>query len=221
MIIVKVDPERPEAESVRKIAGLLKRGDVAAIPTETFYALSADPFSREAVEKIFAMKGRKPGKPILLLIPGKECVFDLVSEIPEVFPVLADRFWPGPLTLIMRSSGKVPEWISGGTGKIGLRVSPNRVAAEILRECRFPLTGTSANIAGEPPSTSAIDAVHYFSAGIDLVVDAGKVSGGVPSTLLDISSVPPLLVREGRISREELQGVLQKRILDGEGSEFY
>lgn len=214
---IKIDTDEINEKGLMQAARCLSEGKIAAIPTETFYALAADPFHREAVERVQALKkgGGKEGrerKPFLLLIADQSWVPDLASERPEIFFALADRFWPGPLTLLMRSAEKIPDWIDRGTGKVGLRVTSNRISLEILKRCRFPLTGTSANPSGERPAETADEVLSYFRHRLDLLVDGGKTGGGQPSTLLDITSEPPVLLREGMIRRQEIEKLLKREL---------
>ncbi len=213
MLEIVIDPEHLERQLLERIADVLTRRQIAALPTETFYALSADPFNRESVERIYALKGREAKKPIIMLIENAQSVPELAIDIPEVFPMLAEHFWPGPLTLLMRSSNRIPVWIDRETGKIGLRVPSSKVMLEILTIMQRPLTGTSANPSGDPPAQTAQQVRQYFDERIDCIVDAGTLGGGQASTLLDITPDVPVLRREGRIRKEEIERVLHTKIM--------
>ncbi|MEW5805892.1 MAG: L-threonylcarbamoyladenylate synthase [Acidobacteriota bacterium] len=212
MLWLNINSENPDQDDLKKIADLLSRGGVACIPTETFYALAAYPFLQEAVDRIFSMKGREHEKPLILLLHDRNQVFELVSEIPASFHPLATSFWPGALTMLLKSSEGIPRWIDAGTGKVGLRVTSNRIAVELIKKCGFPLTGTSANKSGKRPALTSAQVLNYFGKEIDCIVNGGNLSGGRPSTLIDITVEPPVLLREGRISREEIESVLNRRI---------
>ncbi len=216
MLEIVIDPDRPDRQLLGKIADVLKSRQIAALPTDTFYALATDPFDRESVEKIFFLKGREVNKPVILLIQNVQVVFELTIDVPKVFRTLAEHFWPGPLTLLMRSSERIPVWIGRETGKIGLRVPSSKVILEILGLIKHPLTGTSANASGYPPAQSAQQVKRYFAEKIDLIVDAGILSGGKSSTLLDITSDVPVLLREGQVKKEEIEGVLHATIMHKE-----
>lgn len=213
MIVFKLGFQERDLKNLKEMVKHLSEGKIAAIPTETFYALSANPFNEEAVQNIFTLKGRSVAKPILLLISSHQDIYKLASDVPDTFELLARAFWPGPLTLIMKSSSNVPHWIDRRTGKIGVRIPGNPLTCHILKHCPFPLTGTSANRSGDPPLRADEEVIQHFKDALDCVVLGGKLPGGPPSTLLDISEQTPLLLREGRIKREELEAILKQNLL--------
>ncbi len=212
MILFRLKSQQKQYHDLKEIVEHLSLGKIAAIPTETFYALSANPFHEEAVKKIFSIKRRFIRKPILLLISSQKEVYNLTSEIPDHFEHLASKFWPGSLTLVMKSSSNVPPWIDGSTGKVGLRVPGKAITRTILEQCPFPLTGTSANRSGEVPLQSDKEVIHHFKNDLDLMIMAGRLPGGLPSTLLDITARNPVLLREGSIKRAEIEKALKRKI---------
>ena len=160
--IVQVNPEYPEAVLIARAAELIRRGQVIAIPTDTLYGLAANPFDSGAVERIFEIKGRPQNMPLLLLVDSVEMARGLASDLPPQFERLAKRFWPGPLTIIVEASSRVPARVTGGTGRIGLRLPAAAIPQALVKQAGFPVTGTSANRTGEAECASAL---HFRRAG--------------------------------------------------------
>ena len=174
-----------------------------AFRTDTFYGLGADPFNAIAVERINTLKGRD-GKPILLLIDGLDQVDRLLVERSSQFDELAARFWPGPLTIIGHATGDLPETITAGTGTVGVRLPADETVRQLVRVCGGALTATSANPAGRKPARSAAEVRSYFPAGLDLIVDGGEVTATEPSTVVDATTSPIRVVREGAIAAADI-----------------
>jgi L-threonylcarbamoyladenylate synthase len=195
-------------EARREAARTIQRGGVIAFRTDTFYGLGADPFNASAVRKIRELKGREEAKPILLLISDLREVDRFITHQSEVFKSVANRFWPGPITLIGRPRSELTIELTAGRQTIGLRLPNDDDLRSLVRECGGALTATSANTSGLDPSKTAIEVVAYFPNGIDLVLDGGTVTATEPSTVLDLSEVTPQLVREGAIRRELLADLL-------------
>lgn len=189
------EAEALEEESRR----LVNAGGILALPTETFYALAADPFQPTALKRLFALKGRSEDKPVLLLVADREMVQRVAREVPEVALMLMARFWPGPLTLILPALSALPDLVTGGTGTVGVRQPRQRVTCRELAALGMPLTGTSANRAGREPLTLAEEVARTFGAEVDLILDAGPCPGGLPSTIVDVTASPPRLVRAGAV----------------------
>ncbi len=177
---------------------------VIAFRTDTFYGLGADPFNVVAVARIRALKGREDDKPILLLISDLDHLARLIVERTEEFNRIAERFWPGPLTIIGRAVDDLPDEITAGTGTVGVRLPNDENVRELVRNCGGVLTATSANPAGREPARSADEVRAYFPEGIDLIVDGGEVTATEPSTVLDATVSPPRVVREGAIRANEI-----------------
>jgi len=180
---------------LEKAAEIILRGGLVVYPTETFYALGANALNKKAVEEIFRVKKRPLSKPIPIIIADKSWLKDLVIEVPEVAIHLIKKYWPGPLTIVFRASNKLPSNLTGGTGKIGIRVCSHPLAQRLVSLVKVPITATSANISGEPPPNS-IESVSLN--GID-IIDGGPVLGRVPSTIIDVTSTPPVILRQGAI----------------------
>lgn len=204
------EPFFQEAREILEADGLL------AVPTETFYALACHPFRTEALRRLFAVKERPPDKPILLLVADLGRVAEVADAIPPVAVRLIECFWPGPLTLILPARPELPPLITGGTGTVGVRQPRQRATLALLRALDLPLTGTSANRAGEPPACTAQEVAQALGSKLDGILDDGPCPGGLPSTVVDLTTRPPRLVRPGAISLEELRELLPDLAAAGE-----
>ena len=184
-----------------KPAEVISAGGVIAFRTDTFYGLGADPYNRRAVARIRELKGREDDKPILLLISSQIQVEYLIRDPPDAFERAAENFWPGPLTIIGAASPQLPEEITAGTGTVGIRFPDDDRVTKLVSECGGVLTATSANPSGREPARTAQQVAEYFPSGVDLIVDDGEVLVSEPSTVLDVLTSPPRVVREGAIRR--------------------
>lgn len=204
-LIRKVDPEYPDARQIREAALLIRQGGVVAYPTESYYGLGVDPWSEDSVRHLFRVKKRQQDQPILLLV---DTVFSLDRVVHHVSPSasrLMESFWPGGLTLVFRASDRVLPALTAGTGKIGIRLSSNPVAAALVRGVGGFLTGTSANLSGKPPCRAAQEVFQQLGESVDMILDGGLTGGESASTVVDVSEDQPRILREGMISREQLQ----------------
>lgn len=202
--IIKVNLRVIEPDKIKAIAQFLKKGGIIAYPTDTFYGLGADCFSTEAVKKIYYLKKRKSIKPISIVISEVEEVEKIATKIPSSFWPLSRKFWPGPLTLVLKASSKLPDELLGLSRTIGVRLPALPWLRELVKEANFPITATSANISGEKEITLVEKITEVFFGKIDLVVDAGKVKETKPSTVLDLTLEKPKILREGTLSVLEL-----------------
>lgn len=207
---LKIDPLRPEEKVLAQAVAILKEGGVIAYPTETFYGLGADAKQPSAVEKVFALKGRSYKNPLPVIIHGHEVLLELAEEITPAAKKAMQRFWPGPLTIIFRASGAVPPLITAGTGRIGVRISSHAVAQALARGLGGPLTATSANLAGGPECTRAEEVMAVFGSSVAAIVDSGPAPGGKGSTIVDATTVPPKILRQGAIEQGLLFGLFGK-----------
>lgn len=209
---VRIDPQKPQTESINRAAGIIRAGGLVAYPTETYYALGADALNEGAVKKVYDVKGRSFVKALTVIIDRRESLFSLVQEVPQEAEKLMERFWPGPLTIIFTARENVPDLLTSGTGKVGVRV-PSLVAARALANATgSPLTATSANPSGEGAFTVAKEVSETLGEKIDLILDGGETPGGDASSILDVTFSPPLLIRAGAIPREMLEGCLRLKI---------
>ncbi len=197
--ILTIDPLTPDASLIDLGVKILRDGGVIAYPTETLYGLAADAGNDRAIERIFAIKGRNFDKPIPLIIGNEEALDPLVSEIPERALPLMKTFWPGPLTLIFNASDRVSTRLTAGTGKIGIRLSSNKIARHLAAHLNGAITATSANISGEGGISSPKEVINILENRIDALIDGGDTPGGPGSTVVDVTTDPPIVLREGII----------------------
>jgi L-threonylcarbamoyladenylate synthase len=195
----------PDSLDTRARAGrIVAAGGLAAFRTDTFYGIGADPFNPEALAALNALKGRD-GKPILVLVGDSEAAWRLVSHGTRAFDALASRHWPGALTLVAAARAEVPELLTAGTGTVGVRLPDDAEARAIVRACGGVLTATSANPAGDAPARTAAEVARYFPRGLGLIIDGGAARSELPSTVLDVSGSRPRLIREGVVTRTQLE----------------
>jgi L-threonylcarbamoyladenylate synthase len=189
--------------TIRRAAEVLRAGGLVAYPTDTVYGLAAAPSNDEAVERLFAAKRRRPDQSTPLLIASPHDLAAVAIDVPEMAQRLMRDFWPGGLTIVLK---KAPSFHSralvGET--VGVRVPDHDVPRRLVQLLGTPITGTSANVAGGPEPLTADDVREQLGDGVDLIVDGGRCPGGTPSTVVDCTTEPPRIVREGAIGREEL-----------------
>ena len=188
-------------------AELLRSGALVAVPTETVYGLGADGLNAEAVRHIFEAKGRPQDNPLILHIPEASWLERYCADVPELARKLAERFWPGPLTMILRRRPIVPDVTTGGLDTVGVRCPAHPVTREIIRRADVPVAAPSANLSGRPSCTTAADVREDMDGRIDAIVDGGPCRVGVESTILDLTVFPPRLLRPGGLPLEELEAV--------------
>jgi L-threonylcarbamoyladenylate synthase len=201
--MIQEDNEEARIEAARIIAS----GGVIAFRTDTFYGLGADPLNAEAVGRIRELKGREETKPILILI-SDDRELDRFINNSRFLRMVAVGHWPGPLTLVGGARPELPVELTAGTRTIGVRLPDDESVRGLVRGCGGALTATSANVSGQPPARTAKEVESYFPEGIDFIIDGGEVTATEPSTVLDVSGFKPRLVREGAISREDLEEFL-------------
>jgi L-threonylcarbamoyladenylate synthase len=182
---------------------------LVAFPTESFYGLAANIADEKALQRLFAAKKRRGGIPILILIPSLETLSQYVTYIPETGRQLIKEFWPGGLTLIFEAGANISPLLTGRTGKIGIRYSSHPVATALSRAVGMPITGTSANVSGQPACLNAKAVSHSLGNAVDLILDGGETEGAMGSTVLDITIKPPRVLRQGMVSREKLSKYLE------------
>ena len=182
----------------------IRSGKVICFPTGSLYGLGADAWNPGAVKRVFEIKKRPADRPILVLIDSLERLDQLVSRVPPIAQELIDRFWPGKLTLVFQARPTVPELLTAGTGKIGVRLPGHPVARALLSALRGPLTGTSANISGEPGCHRSKDIPNSIHCAVSMLLDSGALSGGAGSTIVDISRNRPIVLREGAVLSAEI-----------------
>ncbi|MBP8985488.1 MAG: threonylcarbamoyl-AMP synthase [Syntrophobacterales bacterium] len=209
-ILIRTDPTTPDKKALLEAVAVLKGGGVVAYPTETFYGLGADASDEKAVERVYALKGREFNKPLPLIIGDREIVSRLVEEIPETARKLMDAFWPGGLTIVFKASPFIVPRLTGGTGKIGIRLSSNPIASKLSALLSRPLTATSANLSGEKECVSAREVSEFLGDLVDAVIDGGSTPGGKGSTIVDVTTDPPTVLRAGVIPPSLIRYRLEK-----------
>ncbi len=197
-------------EAIERAAAHVRRGDVVAIPSEALYLLVADPLNLNAVGRVFTAKGREIQRSLPLLISGTFMAEELAKELSTRFHLLARHFWPGPLTVIVPASAKVPLKVTGNTGRLAMRQSRSRVAQALLDWLDQPLIATSANISGQPTCRSGIDVFGMMDGRVDLVLDGGVLSG-LGATTVDITEPYWKVIKQGAVSEKEIADCLKGR----------
>ena len=204
-MIIRLDSFIGHEQALKKAKEVLLQGGLVACPTESFYGLAVDAGNEEAIRRLFVLKKRAAEHPILLLVPSVELISEYVIRIPPVAHHLINEFWPGGLTLVFEASERISPLLTAGTGKIGLRLSNHPLATTLARAIEAPVTGTSANISGTPPSCSAKEVFASFGEDIDLIIDGGETAGGTGSTILDVTVDPPQILRNGIVEAQQLE----------------
>jgi len=206
--LVEIDAEQPDPDVIERAAAVVRRGGVVAIPTEGLYTLVADPLNLQSVGRVFAAKGREIQRSLPMLISGQYMAEELAKELSGRFYLLARHFWPGPLTIIVPASAKVPLKETGNTGRLAIRQSRSRVAQALLDWLDQPLIATSANLSGQPTCRSGIEVFGTMDGRVDLVLEGG-ICPGTGSTTVDITEPYWRIIREGAIGRKEIAECLK------------
>lgn len=202
--IVRIHPEKPEQSLINRAGETMENGGTVVFPAQYLYGIAGDAFQKETVEQVFQIKKRPYQKPLLLLVKNRNQLGPLVTDIPKAAEKLMSRFWPGNVTLVFSASNRVPDRITAGTGKIGIRMPLHPVARALVERLDTPITGTSANISGTP-GCARVDRIDpAFLEKTDLVLDAGELKSGKGSTLVDITSTPIRVIRPGEIPTQEI-----------------
>jgi L-threonylcarbamoyladenylate synthase len=206
--ILKTDTQDSFQSAIQEAVQVIHGGGVVAVPTESFYGLAVHALNEKAIERLFAVKQRREDNPVLILIPSEESLSRYVTEVLEKARKLTGRFWPGGLTLVFFADPILPRSLTAGTGKIGVRLSSHPVPTELARAVGAPITGTSANRSGHPSCSTVLQVMEAVGKDIDLILDGGRTPGGKGSTVLDVTVDPPVVVRQGIVSRDELSPFL-------------
>lgn len=205
---------KEETDKLKHAAEVIKKGGLVAFPTETVYGLGANALDAGAVKKIFEAKGRPSDNPLIVHIADISSLGKLIAEMPGFAHKLIDEFWPGPLTLIFKKSGIIPYEITAGLDTVAIRMPAHPVALALIKEAEVPIAAPSANSSGKPSPTLAEHVIEDLMGKIDMIIDGGATNVGVESTVLDITSNPPVILRPGGITFEQLREVLGNVELD-------
>jgi len=209
--ILRIHPTEPEPERIDRVVQSLSQGNVAALPTDTFYGLAVDPVNLRAVDRIYEIKTRARHKPLSLLISETAQAWNLARDLDSAFDRLAERFWPGPLTVVVKAGARLPLRVTANTGNVAIRVPDSMIARAVIEKLALPITATAANLRGMPECTDA----HYVRAQlaeqIPLIVDGGPTPRNLPTTIVDLSGGGNhwMILREGAIPTHEIALTLQ------------
>ncbi len=209
--LLRIHPDEPEPELVRYVANHLSAGRVAALPTDTFYGLAVDPVNLHAVEQIYEIKTRAKHKPLSLLIASTAHAYELARDIDSAFDRLAEKFWPGPLTIIVKAGSRLPLRVTAQTGNVALRVPEAAIPRAVVEQLGLPITATSANLRGLPECTWAGCVREQLGGQVPLIVDGGPTARSVATTIVDLSGGGNswMILREGAIPTHEIALALQ------------
>ncbi|HXY10158.1 MAG TPA: L-threonylcarbamoyladenylate synthase [Terriglobales bacterium] len=204
--IVKISSEKPEASLIRYAAEQIRAGEVLGMPTDTFYGLAADPFNLRAVDRVYDIKSRSRDKPLSLLIESVDQAEELCKPLPEEFYLLARRYWPGPLTIIVKAASRLPLKVTAKTGNVALRVPSAKIPLAVVGAAQIPITATSANLSGESECTTAEAVREQLRGRISIIVDGGTSPREVASTIVDLTDEEARwrVLRDGAIPSQEI-----------------
>lgn len=207
--IIKIGLHHAERDKIGKIAEVLQKGGIIVYPTETFYGLGVTCYRKEAIQRIYRLKRRDYAKPLSLVISDRTMMEELAIDIPPVFRALAREFWPGPLTMILKASSQLPQELLSSEASVGIRMPALSWLRELIKETGFPITATSANLSGQREISEPDEVIKTFRGKVDLIADGGKTPGTLPSTVIDLTSGIPQIVREGAVPVSKLKGFLE------------
>lgn len=206
--ILKVNSETPEQSLITYVAEQIRSGNVLGMPTDTFYGLAADPYNLHAVDRVYEIKTRGRHKPLSLLIESVEQAEEMADDLPDEFYALAEKFWPGPLTIIVKAAPRLPLKVTANTGNIAIRIPAAPIPLAVIRAARVPITATSANLSGKSECTTAVAVKGQLGDHVPLIVDGGTSPRSVPSTIVQVDRRGWKLMREGAISSQDIAALL-------------
>src|SRR3954467_14739710 len=204
--LLKINSSQPEAKLVSYAADRIRQGQVLGMPTDTFYGLAADPFNLRAVERVYEIKSRSRHKPLSLLIESVDQAEELARPLPKEFYALARKYWPGPLTIIVKAASRLPLKVTANTGNVALRVPSSAIALAVIQAAAIPITATSANLSGAAECTTADAVREQLHDRIAIIVDGGTSPREVASTIIDLTDEEARwqVMREGAIPAQEI-----------------
>ena len=205
--IIKIDPLNPEIDKIRIAANVIRNGGTVAFPTETVYGLGANAYDGKACLKIFEAKNRPVDNPLIVHIAEFEQLYDVAREIPDKVLEVAQTVWPGPLTFVLKKTDKIPKEVSAGLDTVAVRMPAHPIALQLIRESGVPIAAPSANLATKPSPTRAEDVIADMNGRADVIIDGGHTFFGVESTIINVSVNPPVLLRPGPFTVEELKKI--------------
>jgi L-threonylcarbamoyladenylate synthase len=202
--VIKVDLERRENWEIEQISHILYTEGIGVYPTETFYGLGANCYSKKAVSRVYQLKRRDRTKPLSVIVSGMDMMEEITSERPKLFYRLSKQFWPGPLTLVLKASEEFPEFVTGPSKTIGVRWPDHKWLNALVKKTDFPITATSANVSGTSEIATPERAIELFKGKVEFIVDGGKTKGELPSTVLSLVSGKPKILREGALPSQKI-----------------
>lgn len=212
--LFKISCDKIDKFKLKEASEILREGGTIAFPTETVYGLGANALDENAVKKIFEAKGRPSDNPLIVHISDFNGVEKLSREIPSIMKVLAKRFWPGPLTMIVKKSSEVPDAVTAGLDTVAIRLPSHPIAKTLIEMAGIPIAAPSANLSGKPSTTSENHVIEDLMGKVDGIVCGGSSQVGVESTVLDITCVPPMILRPGGVTKEELEAEIGQVLVD-------
>lgn len=204
-----IDPYHPEIDLIMRAAHVLQRDGIIGYPTETVYGIGSNIFSQIAVERIYQLKGRDQGKALIVIAADVIQISDLVAEIPDAAERLMENFWPGPLTIVFDASDELRHSAFRKAKTIAIRIPDSAICLSLIKTCGFPIVSTSANRSGKSPATTAEEVEKVFGRQLDLIIDGGATPARTPSTVIDVTRSPARIIREGAISKLEINTVFE------------
>lgn len=208
--VLKVSIDAPESHAIHYAASLIQRGRVVGIPTDTVYGLSADPYNLSAIERVFQVKGRAETKALPILVNSVEQAVVLTRDLPEHFFDLAQKFWPGALTIVVEATHRLPLKVTGNSGRVALRWPKSQVACELIECFGGPITGTSANLSGFPSCTNATALAKQLGDRLPLILDGGETGASLTSTIIALRGEDWSIIREGAVPEVEIRKVVEE-----------
>jgi len=203
--VIEINPKRIQSSTMKRVVEVVKKGGVIVYPTDTIYGLGCDAFRRKSVERIFKIKKRSLKNPTLVLVNNRDMLNELVKDVSDCAMILMKRFWPGPLTIVFRARKKINPLLVSHDGKIAIRIPDNKFCLKLIDECKTPIVSTSANISGSDVITTFGKLKEVFQKKVDLMVDGGDLKSILPSTIVDVCEEKPVVLREGVISRDDVE----------------
>ncbi|HTY39231.1 MAG TPA: L-threonylcarbamoyladenylate synthase [Bacteroidota bacterium] len=215
--ILALSAQAPDPDVIAQAATVLRKGGLVAFPTETVYGLGADVLNLDAIRKVFAVKGRPGDNPLIVHVAGTKMLDDVVDEIPEKGKMLGEAFWPGPLTLVMKRTILISDLVTAGLDTVAVRMPDHPVALALIRAFGEGMVGPSANLSGKPSPTNAQHVYDDLRGQVDIILDAGQTTIGVESTVVDVTTDPPAILRLGGLTRERIEEVIGPVTVDSGG----
>jgi len=207
--IVSIDPVTPASDPIAKAGKILQKNGIVIFPAKCLYGIAANALDEIAIKKVFHLKQRPWDNPILVLIPDQKMLPDLVTSISRQASKLMDAFWPGNITLVFEAKKHISGFLTAGTYKIGIRIPSHPVAKALVEQINFPITGTSANLSGQDGCNTIDQLSSEIIDHADLVLDAGSLKGGLGSTIVDVTTSPVIIIREGEVKTSQITKILK------------